>query len=614
MRADVCTLVTLDTVINLPLGNIHCDTALLVSSRTVVPRTVLTTEERTYGQQVALQSVDRIDDLLYELGTRRINHSLRSLNLDCSPLSGNLNLLNSRTTGINCCVVHIDDILALLAVRLLNSLLHLFNRLLERNHVCDLEECTLHNGVGAVAQTQLSSDLGCVDDIEVNVVLSQINLHCVGQRCASGCSVVHRVQKERTALLQALQNVILIDIRRNVASHEIGRSYQIGRSDRVVAKTQVRRGVTARLLRVIREVCLAILVGRATDDLDRVLVGTNRTVSTQTEEQCLERTLLSQRDLLTYGQRSERNVINDTYGELILRLGSSQILINCQHLCGGCILRRQTVATTDDHRTRLAVVECVLNIEVERLACCARLLGAVEYADTLHALGHHVEHILRREGTIEVNGDNTHLLALLVEVINNLLQGLGNRTHRYNNLLSVLSTVVGEGLVLTTGDLRDLLHRVGNHIGDCDVETVCSLTGLEIDIGVLSRTAGYGVLGIECACAELSQSLTIEQRSQTSLVDEFDLLNLVRGAETIEEVQERHTRLDSHDVSHTSQVHNLLNRRCCQHCEAGLAGRHHVLMVAEDRQRLGRQCASRNVEYTRQQLTGDFVHIGDHQQ
>ena len=399
-----------------------------------------------------------------------------------------------------------------------------------------------------------------------------------------------------------------------MASYEIGSSYQIGRSDRVVTETQVRRGVTARLLRVIREVCLAVLVGRATDDLDRVLVSTYGTVSTQTEEQSLERTLLSQRDLLSNGQRSERNVINDTYGELVLRLGCCQVLVNGQHLCGSCILRRQTVATTDDHRARLAIVECVLNIEVERLACCTRLLRAVEYADALHALRHYVEHVFCREGTVEVNGDNTNLLALLVQVINHLLQGLGNRTHRYNDLLSILSTIVGEGLVLTTGDLRDLLHSVGNHIGNCIVETVCSLTSLEIDIGVLSRTASYGVLGVEGACAELSQSLTIEQRSQTSLVDELDLLNLVRSTETIEEVQEGDTRLDRNDVSHACQVHNLLYRRGSQHCEAGLAGCHYVLVVTEDRQRLSRQCASRNVEYARQQFASDFVHIRDHQQ
>ena len=41
---------------------------------------------------------------------------------------------------------------------------------------------------------------------------------------------------------------------------------------------------------------------------------------------------------------------------------------------------------------------------------------------------------------------------------------------------------------------------------------------------------------------------------------------------------------------------------------------HHVLVVTENRQCLSSQCACRNVHNAGQQLTCDFVHIGDHQQ
>ncbi len=61
--ADIGALVALDTVLDLPLGNVHGDAALLVSGRAVVPRTVLTARESRYGQVIALQAVDRLDDL-----------------------------------------------------------------------------------------------------------------------------------------------------------------------------------------------------------------------------------------------------------------------------------------------------------------------------------------------------------------------------------------------------------------------------------------------------------------------------------------------------------------------------------------------------------------------
>ena len=493
-------------------------------------------------------------------------------------------------------------------------MLHLLNSLLEGNHIGNLEEGRLHDGIRARTQTQLGSNLRSVDDIEVDVVLGQICLHVVRQRAAGRLGIVRRVQEERTALLQALQYIILIYIRRNVASHKVGRRNQIRRRDRVITETEVRRGVTTRLLRVIREVSLAILVGRTTDNLNRVLVGTYRTVGTQTEEQTLERTGLGHRDLLAYGQREVRYIVHDTYREVILRLGLLHVLEYGQHLGGRRILRRETVAATDDLGLNLLAVEHRLHVHIERLALGTGLLRAIQHANLLHRSGNYIEEILLREGTIEVYGDKTHLLALSAQVVDRLLDGLRNRTHGNNHVLGLGVTVVNERSILTTRDGRNLLHRLGYHVRHCIVELVASLTSLEIDIGVLSRTTRYGVLGIERSSAELLQRLAIEHSGQLSLVDHLNLLNLVRSAEAIEEVNKRNASLEGNDVSHTGQVHNLLNRRGSQHRKAGLAGSHHVLVVTEDRQSVRSQGTSRHMEYARQQLTGDLVHVGDHQQ
>ena len=614
VRADIRTLVALDTVVNDPLGNVHGDTALLVCGRTVVPRAVLTAVKCRNRQIVTLQGVDRIHNLADELRTRHVDTVRRILNLDIGPLGRNLHLLYGIAAGIYRSVVHVDDILALLAVRLQDGVLHLLDSLLERNHIGDLEECRLHDGVGTRSQTQLGCDLRSVDDIEVDIVLGHVDLHVVGQRSARGSRIVYRVQKERTALLQTLQHIILVDIRRNVAGHEIGRRNQIGRADRVVAETQVRRSVASRLLRVVRKVCLTILVGRTADDLDRVLVCADRTVRTQTEEEGLERTGLRQRDLLADRQREIRHIIVDADSEVVLRLGREEVLDNGQNLCRRGILRRKTVAAADDKGLLSLAVEHILDIEVEGLAVCSGLLRTVEYADTLYACGNRIEEILLREGTVEVYGDKTHLAALSSKIVDALLDGLVNRTHRHDHVLGIGSAVVGEGLVSTARDLRDRSHSLGNHVGNGVVELVRSLTRLEIYIGVLGRTARNGVLGIQRTGTESLQCIHVEERRESRIVDHLDLLDLMRGAESVEEVQERNTGLQCHDVGNARQIHHLLNRRGCQHGKTRLARSHNILMVAENRERLCGQRARRYVEHARKQLTRDLVHVGDHQQ
>ncbi len=51
-----------------------------------------------------------------------------------------------------------------------------------------------------------------------------------------------------------------------------------------------------------------------------------------------------------------------------------------------------------------------------------------------------------------------------------------------------------------------------------------------------------------------------------------------------------------------------------QQRKTGHAHTHHILMVAENGQSLRRQRACRDMDDGRGQLTGNFVHIGDHQQ
>ena len=352
MGADIGALVALDAVPDLPLGHVHGDAALLVGGRAVVPRAVLAAVEGRHGQLIALEGVDRIDDRAHERRTRSVGAVCvgARLHLDRGPLGRHLHLLHGVAAGIHGRIVHVHDVLALLAVGLEDGVLHLLHGLLERNDVRDLEECRLHDRVGARAQAELGGDLRGVDDVEVDLVLREEDLHVVGQRSARGGCVVHRVEQERTAGLQALQHVVLVHVRGHVARHEVGRGHQIGRRDGQVAEAQVRRGVAARLLRVVGEIGLAVLVGRAADDLDRVLVGTHRAVGAQAEEEGLERAGLGERNLLAHGQRTEGHVVRDTHRELVAGLGGREVPVHGEHLRRRGVLRRKTVAAADDER------------------------------------------------------------------------------------------------------------------------------------------------------------------------------------------------------------------------------------------------------------------------
>ncbi len=68
------------------------------------------------------------------------------------------------------------------------------------------------------------------------------------------------------------------------------------------------------------------------------------------------------------------------------------------------------------------------------------------------------------------------------------------------------------------------------------------------------------------------------------------------------------------ELGDRGHVVSLLDARGVQHGEAGLPHRHHVLVIAVDAQALRSQRARRHVEHHRGELTGDLVHIRNHQQ
>ena len=169
-------------------------------------------------------------------------------------------------------------------------------------------------------------------------------------------------------------------------------------------------------------------------------------------------------------------------------------------------------------------------------------------------------------------------------------------------------------MILTTCDLRELAQILLNDLGNCIVVRIASLTVCEEGVGVFGGTTGDRTLWAHSTIAETLDVLFLYERTNILLIEQLNLVILVRGAETVEEVYERHAGLQRSEVSSGGHIHNLLYATFAEHSETSLAASHHVLVVTEDTERVRSQRTGRNVEYARNQLTGNLVHVRNHQE
>ena len=178
----------------------------------------------------------------------------------------------------------------------------------------------------------------------------------------------------------------------------------------------------------------------------------------------------------------------------------------------------------------------------------------------------------------------------------------------------IMRAVVVEQLVVGAELGVDLAHVLFHDGGNGLVVLVGGLTVLEENVAVLVRTAHDGMLGVQGAGAEGFHGVHVHHVLQILVVPHFDLLQLMGGAEAVEEVQEGNAALDGGQVSNRGQVHDFLHVGLCQHGKAGLTAGHHVAVITEDVQGVAGQGTGAHVEHAGQQLASDLVHVGDHQQ
>ena len=137
---------------------------------------------------------------------------------------------------------------------------------------------------------------------------------------------------------------------------------------------------------------------------------------------------------------------------------------------------------------------------------------------------------------------------------------------------------------------------------------------LEEGIAVLVGAAHMGMLGIEGMLTEGLDGVHVAHLGEVLIIPDRDLLDLVAGAEAVEEVDEGDLAGQRREMGDGAEIHDLLHVALAEHGKAGLAAGHHVGMVTEDVQRVGGNGTRGNMEHAGELLGSDLVHIGDHQQ
>ena len=337
MRADECAVVALDTFLCIPCRNGHGHAALFKCGGACGHCTVGVRHEGAYREGVACLGVDDIGNVLYEGGSQTVLVGVLELGGEVCPFCRNLNL-GVFATAVYCSVVHVNHVLTLLAIGLHDCVLHVFHCILVGDDAGDLEECALEDGVGTSAKAYFSSNLGCVDDIYLNVLAADDCLHIVGDVLDGLFLVPEGVQQQGAAVLDALENIVLLKIGRNVAGHEVRGVHKIRGLDGLLTEAEVGAGVAAGFLGIVVEVCLAVKVSVGTDDLDGVLVGTYGTIRTEAVELALSGAGLHDGDFALDRKALEGDIVNDADGEVCLGLLGVQVIVYGNDLGGGGVL------------------------------------------------------------------------------------------------------------------------------------------------------------------------------------------------------------------------------------------------------------------------------------
>ncbi len=618
VRADHRALVALDAETLVPRRDLDGDVPLLPARR---PRGEGAVDrERGDGKEVALVGEHERRDPLDEVG-RLERDDRRHLQIR-GGRRRHLHLVEVRERLVDGLEVHPYELGALLAVGLLDRLLDLGDRFLTREDTRDREEAGLHDRVDAPAHAGAVADLVAVDHVEADLLRDDLALDLDREMVPDLVGAVRGVQEENGAGSREIEDVVLLEEPELVAGDEARGPDEVGGADRLRTEAQVRDRDPARLLRVVDEVALGEVVGLLADDLDRVLVRADGAVRAEAEEDGSRHGGRLGVEGGVPRQGEMRHVVDDADGEAALRLLLAQLVEDSLDHRGRELLGGEPVAPADDLRfdrkRRGPVFPRVAkdrhDVQEERLADGAGLLGPVEDGDCLHRLREGSEEGGGVEGAVEADLQDADLLAAGEEVLHRLVDHVGAGAHENDHALGLGVAHVVEEVVGAARQLLEGFHRLLHLAGAGVVIGVARLAGLEEAVGVLRGAAQDREVGREGAFPLGRDEVLAHHGEEVVVSEELDLGDLARGPEAVEEVKERDLRKERGAMRDGGQVVRFLRVARGEHGESGLPAGHDVGVVAEDRERVRGDGSCRDVHDERRQLACDLVHVRDHQE
>ena len=137
--------------------------------------------------------------------------------------------MNVVYTGIHSRLVHFNDVFTLLAVGLLDGILHVAYCVIDWNDVSQFEEGCLQYCIGSsCTQTDFLRDGYGVTGVELHVVIGNISLHLGRQVVIQFFIIPYAVQQEESARFHILYHFISVQICRVMACDEVSLLYIVG--------------------------------------------------------------------------------------------------------------------------------------------------------------------------------------------------------------------------------------------------------------------------------------------------------------------------------------------------------------------------------------------------
>ena len=314
---------------------------------------------------------------------------------------------------------------------------------------------------------------------------------------------------------------------------------------------------------------------------------------------------------------SERSVTSSVIPTVKRRFGLSRCELG-EHSRGHRrreLLGRESVAAAD-HPGQLAASlrERRHDVLEERFRRRCGILRSIEHSDRANGGRERGDKGIRVEGPVQPHLDEPYGLARFAEPLDRLLRGADARSHEHEDALGLRIADVLEETVAAPCPLAEPRHLLLHDLRHRRVVRVGRLARLEEDVRVLRAAAKHRVVGRERAGAVGGDELGVEERAYVVLGEAIDRVELVRRSEPVEEVEEGDSRAQGRGVSNQCEVLRLLDGGGAEEREARRSGRHHVGVVAEDRERVGRDRPRRDVEHRRGELSGDLEHVREHEQ